>query len=221
MGDAGDLDDVLKVEKIDDIIYVPTNDFISPNGGITQASTHHTAADFKMTLTKEYLEILSGTNSPASSIPTTHFHINVATIRAEGLTADMVRGSLKKQSRIALVHFIKSRFSSSKLYEVINSSVSEEVKGGNHPMVIIAQVTESQIPGEIKIIYAVPQESDVIPESINALHALLGLFSKERSLELVNEIGEIDRIKHGIEARLPELKLKAKIENTQKIVVEQ
>ena len=88
-------------------------------------------------------------------------------------------------------------------------------------MVIIAQVTPSIIPDEVKIIYAVPQESDVVPESVNALHAMLGLYSKKRSMEIVNEVGEIDRIKCGIEARFPDLRLKVKTETLQKIVVEQ
>jgi hypothetical protein len=50
----------------------------------------------------------------------------------------------------------------------------------------------------------------VVPENINAIHAVLGLFSKERSKEIVNEISGIDRIKKGLEARLPDLKINKK-----------
>lgn len=197
-----------KINEIDDIVYVPSGDFSSSKGGVSQASTHHTAADFKETLTPEFLEMINGVNTPASQIPTTHFHVNIATIKAAGINADMIRESLQKQNRIALVHFIKGRFSSSQIYEIINSSISEEVKSASHPMVIIAQVMPSILKDEVKIIYAVPQESNVVPENVNAIHALLGLYSKERSAELVNDVAEIRRIKDGIEARLPDLKVK-------------
>lgn len=195
-----------KVSAINDTIYIPSYDITSTKGGITQTSTHHTAKDLKMTLTQDQISLLSGVNTPAAKIPGTHFHVHIARVKADGLTIDMLRKSFKKQQRIALVHFPRNKFSSSVLFEVLNSSIGEEVKGGSHSMIAVAQLSSSQIPGEIKIVYAVPQESIVIPENINALHALLGIFPKDRSREIVNEVAGIDRIKQGIEARLPDFK---------------
>lgn len=202
--------------RLDVLTLKPGSDWGGQLGGISVAPNYHHWEDLLETLSEEHKTGIKG-NTPASMVPSTHYHVHIATVRAEGLTADMVIEAFKKQPRIAVVDFPKGLFSSSMLFEVVNSSIGEEVQGGSHPMVIIAQVKPSQIEGEVKIVYAVPQESDVIPENVNAVQAALGLFNKGESIRIVNEVLSLDRIKKGIEARLP---VSSVIENLAKDLAE-
>ncbi len=188
---------------LDNLAYIPGGNLGSQLGGISVVPKYHHGDDLKQTFRDVDSAVLGAVNTPASMVPSTHYHVHVATIKSKGLTAPMVRGALKQHSRMALVDFPNGIFSSALLFEVINSGIGEEVIGGSHPMVIISQVKESHIPGEIKVIYAVPQESDVVPENANAVHAILGTFSKGESRRIVDEILQLDRIKQGIEVRLP------------------
>ncbi len=188
---------------IDDLAYIPGGDFGNQLGGISVDPKYHHGEDLKQTFRDVDMAVLGAINTPASMVPSTHYHVHFATIKNQRLTAQMVKKALQQQSRIAIVDFPDGIFSTSMLFEVINSGIGEEVLGGSHPMVIIAQVKESQIPGDIKVVYAVPQESDVVPENGDAVHAILGTFSKDESRRIVDEVLQLDRIKRGIEVRLP------------------
>ncbi|MCK5219625.1 metallophosphoesterase, partial [bacterium] len=192
-----------KITSISDLMYIPGSDFGDQKGGVAQAPEHHTREDFLQTITGDYGDILAEINMPSSMIPTSHHHIHIMEIEAEGLTPQMVIDALKKHQRVAVIDFPNGVFSSSTLFETVGSSVAEKIPGANHPMIIMAQVRASQIPGMIKIAFAVPQESDVVPDNVNAAHALLGMYSKEDSARIVNEAAGIPDIKAMIEALLP------------------
>ena len=51
--------------------------------------------------------------------------------------------------------------------------------------------------------FAVPQESNVVPENVNVLQSMCGLFQKDAAIRVVNEVLNIDKIKDGLEKRLP------------------
>lgn len=172
----------------------------NPDAVTYQANYHH-GPDLMTVLSEKAKANIAGINTDAAMIPTTHFHFHVLTVRGVNgqLNAEKVKQILKVQSRVALVEFPGNLFDTAQILDIDQSMLS----GAAHPFVIIAQVQDSGIKGDVKILYAVPQESDVVPENANALQAMTGLFAKDPAIRVVNEAMGIDNIKAGLEKRLP------------------
>ncbi|MFC1658663.1 type II glyceraldehyde-3-phosphate dehydrogenase [Candidatus Omnitrophota bacterium] len=160
---------------------------------------YHHGPDFRTILSEKANANILGINTDAGLIPSTHYHLHNGTISGEGITVDMVKEILKAQSRVGLIEFPKGQFQTPILFEIFNNMIPD----ANHPYIIPAQVLPSSIEGQVKITFAVPQESNVVPENVNALQAVFGFFEKDAGIRLVNEVLGIDRIKAGVEMRLP------------------
>ncbi|MGD9015593.1 MAG: type II glyceraldehyde-3-phosphate dehydrogenase, partial [Candidatus Omnitrophota bacterium] len=160
---------------------------------------YHHGPDFRTILSEKANANILGINTDAGLIPSTHYHLHNGTIRGEGITVEKVKEILKAQSRVGLIEFPKGQFQTPTLFEIFNNMIPD----ANHPYIIPAQVLPSSIEGQVKITFAVPQESNVVPENVNALQAVFGLFQKDAGIRLVDEVLGIDRIKAGLEMRLP------------------
>jgi glyceraldehyde-3-phosphate dehydrogenase (NAD(P)) len=172
---------------------------LPPDSASLSPSYHH-KDDFATVLTEEQLAHLAAINTPAGMIPTTHFHFHTGTIRGKGLTLEALQQILRKQSRVGLVEFDKFEFKTNVLFGIFASI--NAVADASQPYIIACQVTKSDIPGDFKITFAVPQESDVVPEGVNAAQAMFGLMSKDAAIRLVDEVMGINEIKAGVEKRL-------------------
>ncbi|MCK9431265.1 MAG: phosphoglycerate kinase, partial [Candidatus Omnitrophica bacterium] len=95
----------------------------------------------------------------------------------------------------------KFEFKTNVLYGIYASINS--VAEATQPYIIACQVTKSDIPGDFKFTFAVPQESDVVPENVNAVQSMFGLMNKDAAIRLVDEAMGITEIKAGVERRLP------------------
>ena len=141
----------------------------------------------------------------ATSTHTTKFHL--AEVWIEGvldstgkpITAEDVIALLKDDPRLAIVRFPGYKFNSSTLLGILQNNM-EIIQ----PYTSIVQV--QNLPGgDVKIIIAIPQESDVIPNNANGIEeALEGGFGFDVAYNLVNDVMGLNEIKAGIEARLPE-----------------
>lgn len=138
----------------------------------------------------------------ASTTHLTKFHI--IEIWIEGLdkagnplTADSVKRFLSDEPRLALVDFKKDKFSVAAFGDVLQNKM-----GVVHPYAPIIQVLD--LPsGDVKVVMAVPQESIVIPNNMNGIHALLGLYEREASVRLVNDVMGLTKISRKIESSKP------------------
>jgi len=167
---------------------------------ILKPASHH-APDFKTVLPVELLERMTAINTDAAKASMTHFHVHQGTVRLENgdpnFTVEKVREILEAEDRVALVNFPKGELNTALLFEVIDKQIKEP-----DAYVAFVQVMPSGIPENIKITIAVPQENIVVPENVNALQAMSGLFGKEPGRRIVDESLGIDRIIFGIEYRL-------------------
>ena len=167
--------------------------------GVSVIQAYHHGPDLRTVLSELVNSHIVGLNTDAAVSPTTHFHVHTGTIRGPGLTVAKVQEILKAQTRVALVEFPGGELKTPVLFDIFNSMIPD----ANHPFIIPVQVRASSIPGEIKVIFAVPQESNVVPENVNALQSMFGLFQKDAAIRLVNEVLNIEKIKDGLEKRLP------------------
>jgi len=166
---------------------------------ISVIPAYHHGPDFRTILPKEVGVNIAGLNTDAGEVPETHYHVHVGTIRGGGITVEKVMEILKAQTRVGLIEFPKGEFKTPILFEIFNSLIPD----ANHPYIVPVQVMASSIEGEVKLVYAVPQESNVVPENINALQSMFGLYDKDAAIRLVDEVLGIDKIKAGLETRLP------------------
>ncbi|MDD5771145.1 MAG: type II glyceraldehyde-3-phosphate dehydrogenase [Candidatus Omnitrophica bacterium] len=173
---------------------------LPPDASSLSPSYHH-GADLITVLTEMQKRNMTAINTPAGMQPTTHFHFHTGTIRGKGLDLGTIQQILRRQSRVGLVEFDKFEFKTSVLYGIYGSINS--VADVTQPYIIACQVTKSDIPGDFKITFAVPQESDVVPENVNAAQAMFGLMNKNAAIRLVDEAMGISEIKAGVERRLP------------------
>ncbi|MFA6384539.1 MAG: type II glyceraldehyde-3-phosphate dehydrogenase, partial [Candidatus Omnitrophota bacterium] len=167
--------------------------------GVSVVPAYHHGPDLRTVLSEFANAHIVGLNTDAAVTPTTHFHVHQGTIRGPGLTVANVQELFKAQSRVALIEFPGGELKTAVLFDIFNSMIPD----ANHPFIIPVQVKASSIPGEIKITFAVPQESNVVPENVNALQSMFGLFQKDAAIRLVNEVLNIEKIKDGLEKRLP------------------
>ncbi|MFA5099646.1 MAG: type II glyceraldehyde-3-phosphate dehydrogenase [Candidatus Omnitrophota bacterium] len=172
--------------------------------GISLLPVSHHGDDLRAVLSEEANSNIKSLRTTAVVTPTTHYHVHSGTIRkfagrGRPLTAARVQSILEAQSRVALVRFPGGELKTPVLFDIFNSMI----KDANHPFIVVAQVEESGNPDEVAITIAVPQESNVVPENVNALQSMSGLWAKDAAIRLVNEILNIDKIKDGLEKRLP------------------
>lgn len=167
--------------------------------GVSLLPVSHHGDDLRAVLSREANANIVSLRTTAVVTPTTHFHVHSGTIKGPGLTAAKVQAILKAQSRVALVQFPGGELKTPVLFDIFNSMI----KDANHPFIVVAQVEESGNPDEVAITIAVPQESNVVPENVNALHAMAGLAGKDAAIRLVDEVLNIPQIKQGLEQRLP------------------
>lgn len=170
---------------------------------------YHHGPDFLTVLSQNLLDNMAkvdgkyAINTDAGKAPTTHFHMHQGTVRLTEpnpeFTVEKVKDILSKQPRIALTQFPEGEFKTNILFEMIDKQLHSP-----DAYVIFAQVLPSSIPGEIKLTFAVPQENDVVPENVNALQAMFGLFGKKAGTRIVNEVLGIDYIKPTMERKFRE-----------------
>jgi hypothetical protein len=67
----------------------------------------------------------------------------------------------------------------------------------------VLTVQETDDPSQLRLIYAVPQESIVAPGNVNAADALLGQASHDASMAIVNDMAGITQLVSNLETRLP------------------
>ena len=172
--------------------------------GISILPVSHHGDDFLAVLSDSAKANIKSLRTTAVVTPTTHFHVHSGTIRGRGVTAAKVQAIFKAQSRVALVQFPGGELKTPVLFDIFNSMI----KDANHPFIVVAQVEESGNPDEVAITIAVPQESNVVPENVNALQSMSGLWNQDAAIRIVNEVLDILRIKDELEKRLPANALK-------------
>lgn len=140
----------------------------------------------------------------ASTTHLTKFHIIKVTLTAgddkktgNALTAERVKELLSDEKRLALVAFKKNKYSVAAFANILQNQMKII-----HPFLIIVQVVQMK-NGDIEMFMAVPQESVVIANNMSAIHALSGLWEREASVSLVDDVLELPRIAQSIENSLP------------------
>ncbi len=140
-------------------------------------------------------------STDASVTHITKFHITEMWIvdgidKATGkqMTVDMVYKYLSAEPRIALIK--------TKKFDV--TSMIDVLQRNNivHPFTPIVGVYKERT-GRIKIMMANPQESVVIPNNMNGLHALTGTFETKASMRLVNDVIKVVEIGNKLENTAP------------------
>jgi glyceraldehyde-3-phosphate dehydrogenase type II len=183
-------------------------------GGVTSiqyAAGYHHGPDFLSVFSPEDQARIAGVNTDAAlSGSLTRFHVHVLSMRrADGQRLDRraVQRALAVHSRIALVEFPNGSFNSTLLNELAHNLLPQWAswtpEGANHPLVPITTVWETDDPSELRVLYAVPQESIVAPGNVNLADALFGQAGKDASLAVVNDATGIPQLVAGIETRLP------------------
>lgn len=167
--------------------------------GISLLPISHHGDDLRAVLSAEANANIIGLRTTAVVTPTTHFHVHSGTISGPGVTAAKIQELFKAQSRVALVQFPGGELKTPPLFDIFNSMI----KDAHHPFIVAAQVEETGEKGEVAITIVVPQESNVVPENVNALQAMAGLANKDAAIRIVNEVLNIGQIKEGLEQRLP------------------
>ena len=154
-----------------------------------EANSHH-----GHDLNTIYPDLKIGTT--AFAVPMSHFHGHSLTIQfKDNVESEDVEELLRKDSRIALIN-PKDLFSGD-LFEISRQFWNQD------SFVVAAQVKKmSDFDDSIEILLAVPQESIVIPETIDCANALLTEKSKEESMKSTNELFNIPKIKKQLEYEL-------------------
>ncbi|MBI4433068.1 MAG: hypothetical protein HY592_06300, partial [Candidatus Omnitrophica bacterium] len=177
---------------------------VVPDGKLLDTDYHH-AEDWEVgrmgtPLVKAFKEgstgiIEYGTDASGSHI--TKFHLTQMVVRAlnkDGtpFTADDALRILSQEKRIALIYYPKHRVNTSMLIDVTANSQIVDV------LVPIVQVVPRR-DGSVGITIVNPQETVVIPNNINAIQAMTGVFSPSIAYDLTNAIVGIDAIRGHIE----------------------
>ncbi|MDD5465794.1 MAG: phosphoglycerate kinase [Candidatus Omnitrophica bacterium] len=185
---------------------------LSPDGTAVETGYHH--ADDYLEGREAYSEIINAFRKGAKNKPSlttdasnthlTKFHITEMWISGfdkntgKKLTAESVKKFLSEEPRIALVDFKKDKFDATLLLDILFNKLSVI-----HPFTPIVQVLDLPDSGDVKITLAVPQESIVIPNNMNGIHALTGLYEREASTRLINDVMQLVEISQAIESTLP------------------
>lgn len=185
-------------------------DLKAGSAGITIQTKYHHYPDF-VSVTPEDLQALLRGNTDAAQIGTnTRFHIHMLYLRrADGKAFDeeLVKRIEAVQSRVALVDFPADSFDSTRLTEVAHNLLHQQIfwspDGANHLLVPVLMVQRTDDPAQLRLIYAVPQESIVAPGNVNAADALFGQATRDASMAIINDASGITQIVSAVETRLP------------------
>jgi len=177
---------------------------------ITMQSNYHHWPDL-LTVAPENLKALMRGNTDTAQVGTnTRFHIHMLYLRrADGQPFDKKMAQLIEavQSRVALVDFPGGMFDSTRLTELAHNLLPQSLTwapdGAGHLLVPVLMVQETDDPAQLRLIYAVPQESIVAPGNINAVDALFGHASRDASIAMINDASGISQIVPAVETRLP------------------
>jgi len=180
--------------------------------GISVQTSYHHWPDFISVTPTDDLPLVEGLgNTDAAQIGTnTRYHFHMLSLRRlDGQRFDkkLVQRILAAQSRVALVDFPGGVFDSTRLTEIAHNLLPQQVfwapDGANHLLVPVVMVQETDDPSELRLIYAVPQESIVAPGNVNAADALFGHASWDASISIVNDASGLSQLVSAIETRLP------------------
>lgn len=164
---------------------------------------HHANEDLFTALDKAIAANIESINIDASQGSTTHFHLGTLTLRRDEagqrlpLSIEEVRKILQKQDRAALVEFDEP-FNTATLYEMFYNKIQV-----GFPYIVAVATAPSANPDEVKLVYAVPQESIVALPTIDALNAALGQAGKEASVRLTNEVARVAEKKEAVQKLAP------------------
>lgn len=201
---------------------------LSPDGTKIETGYHH--ADDYLEGREAYPEILNAFRKGAKNKPSlttdasnthlTKFHITEMWVSGfdkktdKRLTAETVKKLLSQEPRISLVDFKKDAFDATLLIDILFNKL-----GIVHPFTPIVQVLDLADSGDVKITLAVPQESIVIPNNMNGIHALTGLYEREASTRLVNDVMQIAEISQAIESTLPLKSARVKTKESKEVEI--
>lgn len=154
-----------------------------------EANSHH-----GHDLNTIYPDLKIGTT--AFAVPMSHFHGHSLTILfKDKIESEDIEELLRNDSRIAVIN--PSDLFSGDLFEISRQFWNQD------SYVVAAQVKKMcDFDDSLEILLAVPQESIVIPESIDCANALLTSKSKKQSMETTNDLLEIPEIKQQLEYEL-------------------
>ena len=132
----------------------------------------------------------------AFAVPMSHFHGHSLTVLfKDNIESEDVEELLKKDPRIAVIN--PPGLFSGDLFEISRQFWNQD------SYVVAAQVKKMcDFDDSLEILLAVPQESIVIPESIDCANALLTNKSKKQSMDTTNNLLEIPVIKQQLEYEL-------------------
>ncbi|MCM8765680.1 MAG: phosphoglycerate kinase [Candidatus Omnitrophica bacterium] len=149
-------------------------------------------------ITGNELQRLFGTlNVDISLTPAEHYHVHEAVVKIKGASLEEVKRVLAEQPEIALVGM--TPFSTGQIQKTLDSLIED----AHHPYVVISKVIQhGNYPDEFKIWTAVPQESDVIPDSVMAFFGMVGFTDYQGARFLVNSALWVDWLKQEIQKRL-------------------
>ncbi|MDP3042520.1 MAG: phosphoglycerate kinase [Candidatus Omnitrophota bacterium] len=201
---------------------------LSPDGTAVETGYHH-AEDY-LEGRQGYSEIINAFRKGAKNKPSlttdasnthlTKFHLTEMWISGfdkntgKRLTAESVKKFLSEEPRIALVDFKKDKFDATLLIDILFNKLSVI-----HPFTPIVQVLDLPDSGDVKITKVVPQESIVIPNNMNGIHALTGLYEREASTRLVNDVMQLVEISQAIESTLPLKSARVKTKESKEVEI--
>ncbi|MBU4303849.1 MAG: phosphoglycerate kinase, partial [Candidatus Omnitrophica bacterium] len=201
---------------------------LSPDGTAVETGYHH-AEDY-LEGRQGYSEIINAFRKGAKNKPSlttdasnthlTKFHLTEMWISGfdkntgKKLTAESVKKFLSEEPRIALVDFKKDKFDATLLIDILFNKLSVI-----HPFTPIVQVLDLPDSGDVKVTKVVPQESIVIPNNMNGIHALTGLYEREASTRLVNDVMQLVEISQAIESTLPLKSARVKTKESKEVEI--
>lgn len=171
---------------------------------------YHHWPDAQTVLSEDHLELVEA-NTDAAQASVTRFHVHVMSLRRQDgqkLDKQAAQEILAVQPRVALVDFTDGIFDTTALNELFHNLLQQRFtwlpEGASHSLMPIVTVQETDDPSELRLLYAVPQESIVAAGNVNAAQVLLGLVnSKDAALTIVNEAVGINALVSEIESSLP------------------
>lgn len=132
--------------------------------------------------------------SVAFKVPHTLAHINAMTIKFRKAPGkEELYNALRNESRLAL---LKKAATSS---QIVESARDLGLRRYDTFMPAVLMNTFQGNGNDVFIAFAVPQESIVIPENIDAIIAQSGLMSREESMNYTDELLGINEIKQNME----------------------
>ncbi|GEM_PF-4309684 len=200
-----------RIEQLDIVLFRRTADATSAGKGLVDNVAMQSAAD-----SGKYWETVQGLFPPRlwekiKVTPTTtvvegshtHFHAGYLRIKAPGISAgEYARLLREERTRVAVVNIKKFRDRRFNLGELFG--IQQDALAGDPHLFLTPVAVVDVGPDIIDIYFATPQESNVVPDNINALHAISGTFSGGASIRLVDQVMSIDLKRRRMELMLPD-----------------